>query len=253
MTLQSLASSTPHSIWVKQIEIGPHQNFAYLLGEDHNRSALLVDAPDDRDNRALCSFLETEVVSRGYRLTGILLTHAHPDHIAGLRQAIEVALPRSLASGGHQAQNLVYLHAEELNCTYARTLLPEAKQFQLLEDQQTLPFGAGLIRILHTPGHSPGHLCFALEGEASAPPRLFTGDTVFVRSAGRTDFERGDRAALYASIQKIKELDPRTVIYPGHHYEPELTTTLRSETTTNWAFRARHLDEFWKGYPDQKS
>ena len=98
----------------------------------------------------------------------------------------------------------------------------------LLEDGQELSFGAFSIKALATPGHTPGCMSFQLEG------MLFCGDTLFIRSCGRTDFQQGDPRVLYQSIhEKIFRLPPETLVYPGHDYNGIMVSTIGEELRWN--------------------
>ncbi len=187
-----------------------------LVWEDSADHALLIDP--GLSERNVLEYLERE----GLALDAVLLTHGHPDHIAGAAEVVEApgadVYLHSVeieAVKGMPAMLLAMLGIEELR------LPPEIKP---LEDGQVLELAGLQVKVLHTPGHSPGSVSFLI-GAA-----LFDGDLVFRGSIGRTDFPGGDFDALMASVrEKVFTLDPETKIYPGHMG----STTVGWEKKTN--------------------
>lgn len=176
---------------------------SYLVWEDGADRAVLVDA--GMNTELILDFIRKE----GLSLEAVLLTHGHPDHLVG---AADVA-------GATGAD--VYLHSLEIKVVemmpemiLAMLGIDELKtpdEFKPLEDGQVLEFAGLTIRVLHTPGHSPGSVSFLID-EA-----LFDGDLVFRGSIGRTDFPGGDFEALIRSVkEKVFVLPPETKLYPGH-------------------------------------
>ncbi len=156
----------------------------------------------------------------GAEIEGILITHGHIDHIGGLNEAIE-------ATGAP-----VWLHPDDL-WLYEKPLFgipavggpPNATH---IADNDPIEVAGIRFRVLHTPGHSPGHVCFWLEG--IEPPLLIGGDLIFMGSIGRTDLPRGDLRQLVASVRdKIWVLPDETTIQPGHGP----TTTIGFEKKVN--------------------
>jgi glyoxylase-like metal-dependent hydrolase (beta-lactamase superfamily II) len=188
----------------------------YLVWEDSADHALLIDP--GLSERNVLEYLERE----GLALDAVLLTHGHPDHIAGAAEVVEATgadvylhSVEIEAVKGMPAMLLAMLGIEELR------LPPEIKP---LEDGQVLELAGLQVKVLHTPGHSPGSVSFLI-GAA-----LFDGDLVFRGSIGRTDFPGGDFDALMASVrEKVFTLDPETKIYPGHMG----STTVGWEKKTN--------------------
>lgn len=191
-------------MYFKQLLIGGFDNnFSYILGDEKSREVFVVD-PDNWE--MIRAVLEED------RLTvkGVLLTHGHFDHagIAG-RLARELKVP-------------VYLHfADKI---HLREEIPNLIDLGTLNE---LMIGSLKIQVMHTPGHSPGAVCFLAEN------KLITGDTVFVGRCGRTDLKGSDRAALMASIDKIKELPEETEIYAGHDYGETPSSTVGREKINN--------------------
>lgn len=175
----------------------------YLVNAEGRSDAVLIDAGPS--THMILDALEKE----GLELTAVLLTHGHPDHFAG---AAEVAK----ATGAP-----VYLHEIEIEVVES---LPPSMLAMLgieelevpagmlpLEDGQVLELAGMEMKVLHTPGHSPGSVSFLVED------CLFDGDLVFRGSIGRTDFPGGDFETLMTSVrEKVFVLDPETRLYPGH-------------------------------------
>jgi glyoxylase-like metal-dependent hydrolase (beta-lactamase superfamily II) len=149
----------------------------------------------------------------GVRVLYLLHTHGHQDHTAGAR-ATQALTGGTLAM--HRAD------AEFFGS-------PEAPLAELLlDDGQELPLGELTMRVIHTPGHSPGSVCFLVGGH------LFSGDTLFVGAVGRTDLAGASLEELLHSIEhKLLPLPEETVVLPGHEYGETPTSTLGWERREN--------------------
>ena len=144
----------------------------------------------------------------GARVKYILLTHGHYDHILFLDEAKKAFNAPVLIHGG----DADFLSDPEKNLFFP--FFGEDVTFEpaddLLEDGDEIVIGDGAVRVMHTPGHTPGSVCF-LFGKSA-----LTGDTLFRMSVGRTDFPGGDRATLNKSLKALASLPPDVTIYPGH-------------------------------------
>jgi len=213
---------------VAQFEIGDQANFVYLIIDWPNRRVAVIDPQEDIDPLM-------EVFDR-YSLTiaGVLLTHSHFDHLAGIPRLVR------------QFPNLpVYLHEKEMH----RISIPMKNQtrIQTVRDEDIVLIGGLRIRVLHTPGHSAGACCYLLDPPAHEVAYLFSGDTAFIGDCGRTDLETGDPKEMFASLRKLRTLGETygkpVIVLPGHHYAPACASTLRTEAETNRAMLAKNVAE----------
>ncbi len=206
-------------IAVDQILVGRFAIFCYLITETSSREAMLVD-PGAEPAKIMGRLRE-----RGVRLRWIVCTHAHPDHVGA------VARIRSKTGAA------VVIHRRE-----ARTLrrlthrmmvrlmggAPAPKPDVLVEGGDELKIGSSTVKVLHTPGHTPGGICLLAQGH------LFSGDTLFVGSVGRTDLPGSSWQELRASLRdKILCLPGSTRLWPGHHYGTQPTNLLEAERREN--------------------
>ncbi len=205
---------------VHQYELGRLKNFVYLIACPETHEVWIVDP---REEWKTC---ENDWIQDGYRLSGVLLTHTHHDHVGGLA-TIADAYPKLP----------LYLGRED-----AARIERSLSRFQVnyLEDQQNIPLGTVAITAVHTPGHSPGEYCYLVEG--SAHRYLLTGDTLFIRDSGRTDLPGGSDEDLFLSLNRIRLLPTDCIILPGHHYVSECASTLARELETNAPLRAPSLE-----------
>ncbi|MBI3325069.1 MAG: MBL fold metallo-hydrolase [Candidatus Omnitrophica bacterium] len=208
--------SQPRPIYLKQLELGPMQNFVYLLGDPQTRQAAVVD-PGWEVPTILAAAKED-----GYTLTRVFLTHSHFDHMMGLSQLLSAHdLP-------------VHIHKLE-----APALQIEAGSLKPVEEGQVISIGALPVTLVHTPGHSPGSQCLLIDD------RLISGDTLFVRACGRWDLPGGDPRQLYESlIGRLKKLDDHIRLYPGHNYGEVPVSTMGDEKRHNPFLQFTTSEEF---------
>lgn len=206
-------------------------NFTYLIGDRETGEAVAVDPA--YGVRELVELLGAD----GMRLTGVLATHYHPDHVGGEIMGWSIEGVRELLSlDGVEAR----VHAQRDEAWGIRRVTGLSDSDLVLHDGgDTVEVGAIPITLLHTPGHTPGSQCFLVDG------RLVAGDTLFLDGCGRTDLPGGDPEALYESItQRLAAVPDDTVLYPGHLYSPEPSATLGDTRRRNYVFRFTTLEQW---------
>lgn len=187
----------------------------YLLGAGEGR-AVVVDPGAEPE--AVVGALERA----GVRAAGIVLTHGHFDHVAGLTGLLELLAPEQPPVAIHPAdaaalgpRGLAEARRilEGMGAAWVMDGAPESlPEPCILLAEGELPFAPGFV-VIHTPGHTPGGICLY----SAARGELFSGDTLFRSGVGRTDLPGGDEAALYRSIEgKLLVLPESTKLYPGH-------------------------------------
>ena len=198
-----MTGTQPFSIHA--LELGPMENFIYLIHDHATDRAAIVDPAWDVDK---VIDLATRI---GARITDILLTHSHHDHING----IEDVLSR------YDAQ--LHLLRPEAEFWGQRLGLPT-----LHHGGDVIEVGDTPIRVLHTPGHTPGSACYHVHDE------LITGDTLFVFGCGRCDLRGGDPERMFHTLKDLTaELPRETKIRPGHNYAEKPTSTLQEQIEGN--------------------
>lgn len=205
----------PH-LKLHTLALGPMENLVYLLHDTQSGQAAVVDpAWEVPAILALAQRLDA-------RISHILLTHSHHDHTNGVTALL-----------AHTDAQLHLLKAEAQ--FWAAPLLRPT----LHHGGDTLTLGAHTVRVLHTPGHTPGSACYQV-GDY-----LLTGDTVFVYGCGRCDLRGGDPAQLYHTLRRIiTELPSHTILLPGHHYAADATSTLAEQCAGNPFFHCTEVDHF---------
>ena len=192
-------------IYLKQLELGPMQNFIYLIGDPASREAAVVDP--GWEVPAILQAAQQD----GYRLVAAFVTHHHFDHVGGLPELLRALdIP-------------VHVHRDD-----APLVKIARSSLRIVSGGETVQVGRVPLTLIHTPGHTPGSQCLLVNG------RLLTGDTLFIKACGRWDLPGGDPAQLYDSLNvKLKALDEATVVYPGHNYADRPTSTIGEEKRTN--------------------
>ncbi len=207
-------------IQVETFPIGSLSCNCSLIYDPDTREAVVVDPGDD------AAALLGEVASRELRVSSLVHTHAHFDHIGGSdRVKRELGTPMLL----HREDQELYRHLREQGLMFGIPVAPPGEIDTWLEEGFEVELGQRtLLTTIHTPGHSPGSCCFYTE--VTGEPLLFSGDTLFFRSVGRTDLPGGDSDALIRSIkQRLFVLPEESSVVPGHGE----ATTLHSERRGN--------------------
>ena len=197
---------------IHALELGPMENFVYLIEDKTSGRAAVVDPAWD-----VPAVLEL-AGQHNVKVTDILLTHSHHDHINGIEDVLKK----------YDAQ-LHLLKAE------AKFWGADLAKPSLHHGGDKIQLGETEIEVLHTPGHTPGSACYQI-GE-----QLITGDTLFVFGCGRCDLRGGDPEQMYSTLKDMAQnLPTETVILPGHNYAEKTTSTLQEQVEGN---PFMHFDE----------
>lgn len=221
-------------LYFVQLPVGEMANLAYLLGSRESRECVVVDPAWNVD--ALLDRAEAD----GMQVVGALVTHYHQDHVGGSIFGMNIqGLPRLLE------RRPVPIHVNEHEAEGLRQVTGVSESDLVRQSGgDTVTLGGVRIRLLHTPGHTPGSQCFLVE-EAGRPAHLVSGDTLFLGSCGRVDLPGGDPEALYESLHgKLGRLPDETLLYPGHLYSAEPSSTLGEERRSNPYLRVARLEDF---------
>ncbi|MFC1746690.1 MBL fold metallo-hydrolase [Candidatus Riflebacteria bacterium] len=197
--------------------VGSFQCNCIILGDEESLEAVVIDPGDEFEK------ISKHLDASGLKPIAFLHTHAHLDHVGATKKLKE------------KYNGKIYLHKEDEICYYnvknqAEALGLPAPEISVVDhfvnDGENLSFGRIKLKFIHTPGHSPGSLCIFLENQESKI--LFSGDTIFCGSIGRTDLWGGDYATLINSIKtRLLPLPEETTIIPGHGPDTKLEVEKR--------------------------
>ena len=205
---------------IRQIPIGPLQVLTYLVACPQTKEAVLIDPAGEEEK--ISALIEEEDVKVKY----ILNTHGHADHVlANQRLKQRLSAPTCM----HELDDQFFSQKdarEESSKEFG--LLPSEPVDIKLKDGNVLEVGTLKIEVIHTPGHTPGSVCYLVNGD------LFTGDTLFVGAVGRTDLKGASLDTLLDSLEKkLLPLPVETIVWPGHDYGETPTSTIGREMEEN--------------------
>jgi hydroxyacylglutathione hydrolase len=208
------------SVIIRQVLVGSYEVFTYIVACRETMVAVVIDPAGEEDR--LAALIQEE----GYKIKYILNTHGHADHILASERLRDLfGVPTCM----HEA-DVAFFSDEAVKEKMSKELGLSfyAPVDMHLRDRDVLDVGRLRIEVLHTPGHTPGSVCFLTEGN------VFTGDTLFVGAAGRTDLTGASLETLIESIRdKLLSLPKDTVVWPGHDYGDTPTSTIGREMEEN--------------------
>jgi hydroxyacylglutathione hydrolase len=215
-----------NNLYFKQVEMGPMQNFVYLIGSAETRKIAVVDAAWEID--AILRLAAQDDME----ITHAFVTHTHPDHVGGRFAGVEIEGVTELL-GKCKAKVVVHkAEAEFLNGLSPSDVIKA-------ESGDKIDVGGIEIQLLHTPGHTPGSQCFLVEN------RIVSGDTLFIGSCGRVDLPGSDPEQMYYSLtQKLMALPDDTFLFPGHNYSDTPTSTIGKQKQNNPYLQFHSLKQF---------
>jgi glyoxylase-like metal-dependent hydrolase (beta-lactamase superfamily II) len=195
---------------VHQIEVGNMQNFTYILEDEETSEAIIIDPSWDLDE------LKRVIDKNNLKVKYIVNTHHHFDHTIG-----NDTMAKETGAQIIQYKTSTLRHDIEVS------------------EGDTIKFGESKLAVLYTPGHSKDSMCLVGDG------KIFSGDTLFVGTCGRTDLPGGDPKELYHSlVDVLRKLDDNLVMYPGHNYGSTPTDTLGNQKKMNFVMQPRTEQEF---------
>lgn len=191
------------AVAVHQFRLGPLRNNCYLVWDEVSRTGVIVDPPLPTPE------IVEAVRKRRLTIPWVLITHGHFDHVIGVR----FLLDELGAKAAMNPEDRPFLDEPSSHRAARFGLALETFEFTPLTEGRGFALGETEMLTIHTPGHTPGGVCFSLP----QAKLLFTGDTLFHRTVGRTDLPGGDTAAIERSIrEKLYTLPDDTRVFPGH-------------------------------------
>ncbi|MFL6479567.1 MAG: MBL fold metallo-hydrolase [Nitrososphaera sp.] len=196
---------------VFQIAVGQMANFTYIVSDEENGEAAIIDPSWDLDK------IFHTLKKNNWQAKYIINTHTHFDHVIGNEQVAEVTGAKIVQHKNSQLEKDI-----------------------AVSDGDIVQIGNIMLRILYTPGHSKDSMCLLVDDKF-----ILTGDTLFVGNCGRVDLPGSDAKEMYDSLfDRLAKLDENLIIYPGHDYGSTSTSTIRHEKKTNYILQTRSKQEF---------
>jgi hydroxyacylglutathione hydrolase len=200
---------------IRNIPVGPLQVNCFVVYDEERNDAIVIDPGDEPEK--IVGFIKAGKLL----VSSIVCTHSHFDHVGAVRKLKEATGAPVMI---HKEDLDIFMHAEEQATLWGLSIEQPSEPDSYLLEGDEIVAGDLRFRVLHTPGHSPGGIC--LYGHNV----IFTGDTIFAGSVGRTDFPGGSYDTLKKSFARIISLPPETKIFSGHGPE----TSVGRERTSNF-------------------
>lgn len=199
---------------IKRFEVGPLFVNSYVVYDEKTKVGIIIDPGDEPD--LILDFVKEEDLNIKY----IICTHGHFDHIGAVKEIKEETGADIIL---HREDIEIYKNSPQVAMQFfGIEIEPQPEPDKLIENEETITIFGKEIKFIHTPGHSPGSMCIYIENH------LFTGDTLFAGSVGRTDLIGGSMDKLLNSLKKIAKLPMNTEVLPGHGPKTELQTEIKT-------------------------
>jgi len=206
-------------LYLKQLELGPMENFVYLVGSKKTKEVFVVDPAWQVDTVLRIAKEE------GLKIVGALISHYHFDHTNGIEELLQ------------SADVPVYVNKKDI--PYMTDVQKDV--LKPVDAGTKVKAGDVEIEMIHTPGHTPGSQCFCVRDH------LISGDTLFINACGRTDLPGGDAKQMYHSLtQTLMKMPDSTVLCPGHNYSDKPVTTMGEQKKHNPYLMCDSLENFLK-------
>ena len=207
---------------------GQMVNFVYAIGDRVTGEAVLVDPAYSVED--LLAVLSADEM----RLTGVIATHYHPDHVGGSMMGYAIEGVPALLEHGECP-----VHVQKAEAPWvSRTIGVPEHDLAAHEPGDVVAVGEVEIELLHTPGHTPGSQCLLVDG------CVVTGDTLFLDGCGRTDLPGSDPALMYDSLQRLARLPAGAVVYPGHRYSVPSSAAMSSVLEQNYVYKPASKEQW---------
>jgi glyoxylase-like metal-dependent hydrolase (beta-lactamase superfamily II) len=198
---------------ISPIIVGRLDTNCFVVSDEETGEALIIDPGDEPEK--ICSYVDANSLKPKF----IIFTHAHYDHVCAAREL------RERYNAGlvmHESEEKTYALTKKLCISWGYDEEDFPQPDLLVNEGDEIRIGDVSFTVIHTPGHTPGGICLHGDGV------LFTGDTLFRGSAGRTDLPGGNRDQLTASLKKLMQLPLSTRVYCGHEKETSIELEMRS-------------------------